>query len=83
MKRYVLDNARMILRFAGLNNEEMAVALNRVYYHYSGDNIFEIAGIEFENNYQRVLTRKQIEPKDKPQEKTKADVQQLNFDEVM
>ena len=51
MKRYVLDNARMILRAAGLDKEELAVALNRVYRHYSGDDIFAIAGITFENHY--------------------------------
>lgn len=77
MKRYVLDNARIILRAAGLERDELAIALNRVYRHYSGDDIFAIAGIKYEDHYVMRPQRQTVKGKEEEPE-----VQQLSFDDA-
>ncbi|MBQ8691986.1 MAG: hypothetical protein IJ520_02475 [Synergistaceae bacterium] len=75
MKRYVLDNARMILRAAELESDELAIALNRVYRHYSGDDIFAIAGIKYEDHYV-------MRPQRQPLESKEAEIKQLSFNDA-
>lgn len=49
----LLRNAERILNAAGLQDDEFAVAMNRIYRYYSGDDVFKICGIKVETHYKQ------------------------------
>ncbi|MBR1604210.1 MAG: hypothetical protein IJ667_12350 [Synergistaceae bacterium] len=61
----LLRNAERILHAAGLHDEEFAVAMNRVYKHYSGVDIFKVCGIVIEDKYYKTAKLKVL--RDDPQ----------------
>ncbi|MBQ4418538.1 MAG: hypothetical protein II870_02790 [Synergistaceae bacterium] len=47
----LLRSASRILQAAGLAEDDYAVAMNRLYKYYSGDDVFKICGITVEKRY--------------------------------
>lgn len=56
--KYLLENARRILDKLPLNDDQYAEALNRIYAHYTGDDIFDIIGLESYCNYAHAHIKK-------------------------
>lgn len=47
----LLRSSSRILQAAGLAEDDYAVAMNRLYKYYSGDDVFKICGIKVEKCY--------------------------------